>query len=329
MKSSLFRSVVRAVGVSLLVSLLAGCGARSAPMRILDLAPPRTGERKFATTASYLGMFEVHSGQLILTESPDNSSLVFLLAPAQFYPFTHMGVISVEDGVPWVYDITGDIKTIPIRSRPMDNIDGRMYRRQLHEFVIPNLYAEIYEPPEGTDPEKLALWMREKYRDHVPFDAYFNWEDHESFFCTELVELGIRQAGGKPHEPVPTSKQPSVQMGMKWLGVPTQIALPAGIYADPTRYVGSLGQFRTRTQAYSYFAGKRELYERFSQPDQRLGFMFSLSSMGVIGVRPHITAFMNDAITLFDDDPKPPKPGDPRLAAAVHALADKHFGALP
>src|SRR5262249_45259335 len=113
--------------------------------------------------------------------------------------------------------------------------------------------------------------------------------------------------------------------GMKWLGVPPGEALAAGRFADPARYVAALGQFPTRTAAWSYFEAKHELFRRFTM-DQRLGFMLSIDDKGRIDVRPEITDFPRRASHRSDAAPNPPPPGDPRIEAAVRKLAAEMFG---
>lgn len=265
------------------------------------------------------------SGQFVLTESPDATSYVFVLIPKKFYAFTHAAILSIEDGEPWVYDITGEVKTLPLKSRLMDNVTGKMYRRRLFEYVAPNLYAEIYDPPEGADGEKIAAYARLKFKEGVEFDSYFDFNDHSKMFCSELLELAIRQAGGRAREPEESNPNPSIVEGMKWLGVPPGIAMPAGRFADPTRYVAALGQFPTRTSAWLYFEAKRELHRRFTM-DQRLGYLLTVDANGRIDVRPEITAFTVKASHLFDSETHPPEPGDPRLAIAVRKLASEAFG---
>lgn len=274
--------------------------------------------------ATYNGL-AIKSGQLVLTESPDATSYVFVLIPKRFHPFTHAAIISVEDGEPWVYDVTGEVKTFPLKKRLMDNVKGKMYRRKLFEYVAPNLYAEIYDPPPGADGEKISAYARQKYKDGIEFDSYFDFHDHSRLFCSELVALAIEQAGGPALRPEESNPNPSVIEGMKWLGVPPGEALPAGAFADPARYVGALGQFPTRSSAWLYFEAKKELHRRFTS-DQRLGYLLTLDSNGRVDVRPEITAFTIQASHLFDKDPTPPEPGDPRMTAAVRKLAAEAFG---
>jgi hypothetical protein len=278
----------------------AACTTSLPPVRVLGTKTDETHK------ATYNGL-PIKSGQLVLTESPDATSFVFVLIPKKFYPFTHSAVISVEDGEPWVYDVTGEVKTLPFKSRLMDNVKGKMYRRRLFEYVAPNLYAEIYDPPEGADPEKIAAFARAKYKEGVEFDSYFDFHDHKKLFCSELVALAIENAGG-PKIPIQESNpNPSIVEGMKWLGVPPGEALPAGVFADPARYVGALGQFPTRTHAWSYFEAKREIHRRFTM-DQRLGFVAVMDNNGRLDV------------------PNPPPPGDPRIRAAVRKLALEMMG---
>jgi hypothetical protein len=307
--------VAAAVGV-------AACGSVSLPpVRVLGAKTDDTHK------PTYNGL-PIKSGQLILTEAPEATSYVFVLIPKRFYPFTHSAVISVEDGEPWVYDIAGEVRTFPFRKKVMDNVVGKMYRRRLFEYVAPNLYGEIYDPPAGADGEKIAAYVRQKYKEGVDFDAYFDFNDHSKLFCTEMVALAIEAAGGQKITPEPSNPNPSVVEGMNWLGVPPGQALPAGRFADPARYVGALGQFQTRTAAWSYFEAKHELHRRFTM-DQRLGFMLSIDNNGRVDVRPEITTFTARASHLFENDPDPPEPGDPRIEAAVRKLAAETFGPFP
>lgn len=304
----------------LAIVLVMGCVGTQAlpPVNVLG---KRVDE---AHKATYNGL-SIKSGQIVLTESPDATSYLFVLLPKDFYPFTHAAIISVEDGEPWVYDVTGEVKTFPLKKRLMDNVKGKMYRRKLFEYVAPNLYAEIYDPPPGADGEKIAAYARQKYKEGIEFDAYFDFNDHTRLFCTELVSLAVESAGGGATKPVPSNPNPSVVDGMKWIGVPPGYGMPAGLFADPSRYVGALGQFPTRSSAWLYFEAKKELHRRFTM-DQRLGYVLTLDGNGRVDVRPEITAFTIQASHLFDKEAVPPEPGDPRMTAAVRKLAAEAFG---
>lgn len=296
------------------------CSTSLPPMQVL-------GAKKDGRQPTYLGM-PLRSGQLVLTESPDATSFLFPLIPKKFYPFTHVAIVSVENGEPFVYDVTGEVKTFPLKKRLMDNVSGKMFRRALYEYVAPNLYAEIYDPPEGADGEKIAAFARAKFAEGVEFDSHFDFGDHSKLFCSELVELAVRSAGGPHVDPEASNPNPSIVEGMTWLGVPPGVALPAGRFADPKRYVGALGQFPTRTSAWLYFEAKREIHRRFTM-DQRLGYILTIDNNGRVDIRPEISGFAIRASHLFDKEENPPEPEDPRVRAAVRKLADETFGPFP
>ncbi len=314
--------MIRRLGLAAVFVLAVGCTTTMPPMNILGKNP----EAKSPPIGA-LGL-PLKSGQLVLTESPDSTSFLFPLIPKKFYPFTHVAILSIEDGEPWIYDVTGEVKTFPLKKRMMDNVTGKMYRRKLYEYVAPNLYAEIYDPPEGADGEKIAAYARQKYAEGVEFDSYFDFHDHSKLFCSELVALAVENAGGPHYAPEASNPNPSIVEGMTWLGVPPGEALAAGKFADPKRYVAALGQFPTRTSAWLYFEAKHEIHRRFTM-DQRLGYVLSIDGNGRIDVRPEIIAFAIRASHLFETDPKPPEPGDPRIEEAVRKLAAEAFGPFP
>lgn len=289
-------------------------------MNVLDAKAAAPG------VPTYLGL-PLRNGQLILTEAPGAYSFAFELIPAKFYPFTHVAMVAIEDGQPWVYDTSGEYKTTGMHSKLLANVHGGMRRTAFYEYVAPNLYAEVYDPPAGADPEKMVAFERQKFAEGVEFDAFFDYKNHDKLFCTELVNLALIQAGGKPATMVPMRDNDSLKVALKWLDVPTDGALPAGEFADPARYVGALGQFETRTQAYSYFEAKREISRRFTK-EQRLGFLFEMHGTGDITTRPWVDGFMDRATHLFDQDKAPPPPGDPRIEQGVRKLADDMLGPM-
>lgn len=305
--------------------VLAGCFSGSTGrMRPLD-ARPRAARGAERPSVVMSGV-RLTSGQIVLTEAPGDLSMAFSLIPDKFYPFTHAGIVSVESGQAYVYDVTGEVK-MKFKKKVLDNVSGKMYRRSFFEYVAPNLYAEVYDPPDGVDGERVAAFARKKYAEGLELDAHFRFEDHEKMFCTELVELALRDAGAKPNQLAGVHDNPSLHTAMRWLDVPMTTTLPAGIFVDPDRYIGAFGQFPSRTHAYAYFEGKREVYRRFTK-NQRLGYIFELEPTGVISLRPRIASFLDDAAHAYDGDRDLPEPGDPRIRARVREIADRAFGRL-
>jgi hypothetical protein len=312
---------VRRVAVAaLLAAGVSGCSTAYLRTNVLDA---RVDERH---AASYLGL-PLKSGQLVLTEAPGATSFVIILIPARFYRFTHAAILSMENGQPFVYEISGRVARFPLHEKLLDNVRGEMHRRSLLEHVSLNLYAEIYDVPAGVSGEKVVEYAKQQFAAQTAFDPFFDYSDHKKLFCTELIELALEHGGMKPRLLDPVNDNESLRIAMRWLGVPMNTVLPAGAYADPDRYVGALGQFPTRTAADGYFEAKREVYRRFTN-DQRLGYLFELDGWGQIDMRPEVHQFAIDASHLFDAVHDPPPPGDPRVAAAVRHLADERFGPL-
>ena len=275
---------------------------------------------------SYQGM-QLHTGQLVLTEPTDKMSLFYALLPDHYFMFTRAGVVSMEEGQPWVYEATPNQMPISMNPKSLDNIDGKVTRRKLMDYVAANLYVEVIEPPQGIDISRMIAFCQDQYTRQTPYDSHFRFADHSRLFSTEMVELALRAGGAKPTAPVPQSKQPSLEVTKNWLGLGDD-PLPAGLYYDPARMVLSMGQFKDRTAAYAYFEAKREIFRRFQAPTQRVGFVFQIKNDGVIEPRPEIDEFLTSASRLFEFIPEPPPWGDERIARAVRKYADETFGAM-
>jgi hypothetical protein len=304
------------------ILFLSGCATISPRIDVID------AKKDAAHPPTYAGM-SLKNGQVILSEAPAATSFAFSLIPDHFYDFTHAGIVAIEDGEAWVYEVSGSPATVPLHSKVLDNVSGQVSRLPLFEYVAPNLYAEVFDPPEGVDGDKAVTWARGRYADKTQFDAYFRWEEHETLFCTELVELAMRAGGGTPHTPGNVRFQPSLDLGLRWLGVQRQQTLPAGLWKDESRYVAAMGQFPTRVNAYAYFAAKRELYRRFHHQDQRLGYLFTLKGTGEINLRSEIADYVVNASHLFDGATPQPEPTNPIIVASVRRYADAVFGPAP
>jgi hypothetical protein len=274
---------------------------------------------------TYLGA-PLRTGQIVLTESAGDLAFIFAVVPERFYPFTHAAIVSIEDDTPYVYEVSGEYG-IHLKRRVLDNVQGQVHRVPFAQYVAPNLYVEVLDPPAGADPEKIAAYARARFKDGTKFDAYFRYDEHEKLFCTEMLELAIESAGGPQQPLIGVRDNPSLHEALVWLGVPLDTSLPAGLYQDPSRYVASFGQFPTRAAAYAYFEGKREIARRFTK-DQRLGFLFELHGSGDVTARPNLQEFMRQAARVTLSMSPPPEPGDPRIAAAVRQVADTMFGAV-
>ena len=110
------------------------------------------------------------------------------IARATDSPFSHTGIVAIEDGSPMVYDCSSDgIRLMPFEVWMLDCV-GPMGVKRLkpeHRRHIPGVMA----------------YCRTIFEQQVPFDFEFRLDD-SAFYCLELTEKAFRSQGLKLSEPV-------------------------------------------------------------------------------------------------------------------------------
>jgi len=276
--------------------------------------------------ATYLGL-PLKSGQIALGEAPGAYSFLFALGLAEYKNFTHAAVLVMEEGKAYIYEMTGEYNGIGLEESPTDGIEGFCRKQTLEEYAAGNLYVEVYDPPEGVDPAKVAAFAQDVYRRQPEFDAYFDYSEHEKLFCTEFVQQALEAGGAPPVELVDIRQHAGYQRLLAWFKVENKKALPAATFADESRWRASLGQLPCRTTAYSYFAAKKEISRRFTD-DQVLGNIFRMEGIADIRLRDEVLLFLNRAMRVFPITPNRRFPLD-EIDARVKALAEEMFGSAP
>lgn len=299
-----------------LAALLAGCassGGRYATA--VSFAPQRA--------PSYAGL-PLESGQLVLSEAPSALNLIIALLPETYRPFVHAGILSFEDGVPYVYEAIG-AWGIPFGRRPTDAIGGAIQRVPLEEFLRHNDFVEFYDPPAAVDLGRMVGFAQHHYRAKTPFDPFFNAYDHRKLYCAEFVALALEHSGAAP---VPVSKMRanhSVKVALDWLGIHAERHYQAADLIVGATPVAALSLRHTLTQARVHFAVRREIHRRFTS-NQRLGHVITRTSFG-IEERKELRRFEAAAQQLFPAGA--PTPTQASADEAVQRLADRVFGVLP
>jgi hypothetical protein len=309
------RSAVAALALALLTT---GCSSTVYDAR-LHFIDSREAEGRPVT---FLGL-PLRTGQVVLSEAAGPYSLCFSLGTELYYDFTHAGILVMDEGEPYVYEMAGEYEGCGLDDTPADGIVGVCRRVPLLEYAQAYLYVEIFDPPEGVDREKVGAWARRQLAEEAPFDAYFDYTEHERLFCTEFVELALEAGGAPPVELVAVRKHPSLSKLLAWMGVQPERALPAGLFADEARSAAALGILPNRTAARCYFAAKAELHRRFTD-DQLLGNVFEMRGMADIDLRPAVFRFLQHAIVLYRGHRRAPPREE--ITAAVRALAAEEFG---
>ena len=108
-------------------------------------------------------------------------ALSWFIARATGSPFSHTGIVAVEDGSPMVYDCADDgIRRLPFEAWMLECV-GSMGVKRLkpeHRHHIPGVIA----------------YCREAFEQEVPFDFEFRLDD-SALYCVELTEKAFRSKG--------------------------------------------------------------------------------------------------------------------------------------
>jgi hypothetical protein len=115
-------------------------------------------------------------------------ALSWFIARATGSPFSHTGIVAVEDGSPVVYDCSEEgIRRIPFEAWMLECV-GSMGVKRLkpeHRHHIPGVID----------------YCRKVFEQEVAFDLEFNLDD-SALYCLELTEKAFRSRGLKLSEPV-------------------------------------------------------------------------------------------------------------------------------
>lgn len=297
---------------------LAGCAAGPAP-RVLQVDGPPEG----GGGAQPYGL-PLRSGQVAVSLAGGPLSIFFSLYPETFAPYVHAGVVAVEDGRPYVYEMMGRMK--PVFNRPPpEATTGRVRRTPLARFVQAQRYVEVYDPPPGVDRARVAAFARAQYLRRTPFDAYFVSDDRSRLYCTELVAAALEAGGGGPYPVTPNRDNPSLRVVRGWLGIAAEGSIQAATLVAGSRRVATLSATGSLTDARVRAEVAREIHRRFTA-DQKLGNVFAWTGTG-LRFREPILAFRHRARHLFDGVARTPEPSE--AAAAVRDLAREMFGPIP
>ena len=110
------------------------------------------------------------------------------IAKATGSPFSHAGIVAVEDGSPVVYDCSSDgVQRQPFEVWMLDCV-GAMGVKRL-------------KPEHGLHIPGVINYCRSKFEQQVPFDYEFRPDD-AAFYCVELTEKAFRSQGLVLSQPV-------------------------------------------------------------------------------------------------------------------------------
>lgn len=325
----------------LLAAVLSACSALPDPVAG-EMEPPRSGERdryapripqppratppRAAAAEAVPALDRFATGQILVSTEPDAISLFVSLFAAEFQPWTHMAVVSVEaDGV-FVYDTTAGFVTTG--GRPSDAFTGAVRRLKLVDYMSGQTIFGLYAPPSGVDGQKFVDYVRGHFDRKTPFDGYFNGADHSALYCSELMALGVAAAGGARVPLVPVRPNRSYERIRAWLGIPAVGFYLPTQFTDPARRVALWSRAWSPAQIEATFAAQAELAQRLDD-SSRLGHVlawsnWALSFVDALSLRESAQAFL-DAALVTGADPAATTADAVRIRERVRALAAEHF----
>jgi hypothetical protein len=309
----------------LTVALLTACtspGPRYASWQVETpvAAKPEPGT---AAVVDFHGI-PVRDGQLVVSEQGSPLGLLMALLVDDAAPWIHAGIISIEDGVPWLYESNGQLH--PAWSGPPTaTVSGGMRRMTLEWFVANQTWIAIYDPPAGADPAKIVAFARQSHAQHIPFDAYFDLGDASRMYCTEFVALALASADAPPVRSAALSPNRSIRVIADWLQLRADKVIPAGALIEHGERVALISKGHSPAQTSAWFALRQELHRRFT-PDQKVGNVLSFSPFSGLDFQPPVRDLIRSVdVAARDWD----KLRDAEIDARVRRIAGERLGPYP
>jgi hypothetical protein len=305
--------IARGTIIALLALYCAGCGQQLGRNHM-------TTWRLADASADPAAGLPLESGQIVVTGSNAKLDLFIALMPDTYQRYVHSGVIVVEEDGPYVYEELGSANLGFGDGPPTASVRGEVRRIKLEKFLQRYFYVDIYDPVD-LDHSSIVEFAQTHYDAKTPFDAYFDYEDHSKFYCTEFVALAL-EAGGAGSLPLTKNRDNrSARVVLEWLGIPDEIML-ASTLAEQGQPVATLSKTRTLTEIRVLEALKGELHRRYTC-DQKLGNLFYWGGIQ-LELREPAKEFMSEGFELFPLDGPVPEPA--QATAAVRELANELLG---
>jgi hypothetical protein len=263
----------------------------------------------------------LRDGDIVMSVTSDPMSLVYILNSTEFSRYVHVGVVSIEDGEPYVYEAVGWGLPLP-GEVPTDAINGAIYRSRFKDFLWRQRTVEVFAPPPYVDRNKVAAYARTAYENKLPFDPYFDAVNHDKVYCTEFVALALETGGHPGFKLVPRNTNASLSVAIRWLKLDNELTLPADVLVQNAETVAVISHDLEKIEILLWHEIRRELFRRFT-PDQRLGYLFKWRG-NELEYRQDVQAFIDQALTL--KSALPDSAGKAELRKEVQRVAGKLFG---
>lgn len=262
----------------------------------------------------------LESGQLLVVGTDSARDLTVNLLSQNSSPYTHAGILVIEDGQPYVYEATATIWPSFGGAPPTRHFKGKIKKEPLGKFINPYVFAEIWDLPQ-LDKRKIADYAVRQYQQKVAFDPYFDYQDHSALYCSEFVALALEAGGATAFKPTPNRYNPSMAKVLQWMEI-----AEAMVHVD--QLVSGGERLLIMSRAHSLLeirinnAVRTELRRRHSC-DQKVGNLLRWSGSTLKYV-PAVKQFVSNSNKLFRRDARAPSQAE--VDQAIMQFADKTFG---
>lgn len=219
----------------------------------------------------------LQTGQMVVTSGAKADDLFLLLFEQQFHPFSHIGLVAVEDGVAYVYDAQG---TVNSTTKDSIGIGGGLRRKRFDDFLKESEYLAVYDLPSGVSATKVLGYAREQFLNKTPYDGVFDGSDASAVYCSEYVERALLAGGAQPSAKVAFTRNASVRTLLEVLGVKATTVVSVGELVSRSQRVAVVSKERSFAQMALDMAIVEELWRRFTA-DQKLGALFERTFSGI------------------------------------------------
>lgn len=302
--------------------VLAGCSTiNPKSFSTFEISNPARSSNVQHNEINYHGV-QLRSGQILVSNNTTPLNFFVTLTDQEYHPYSHAGIISIEEGKPYLYHATAQLRLL-YRGSLTDKTKGTISRTPLDTYLKDETAVfAIYSLPSPKVEKSMADFAVKSYKEKLPYDSLFDETDSSKVYCSEFIVQAIISGGGAPPPLRPRSRHPSIDAVYEGLGIKsTQHYFVSDLIAGASR-VALLSRTLTKQQIDLYFALREELHRRFT-PDQKVGNIMSWTGLGLAFREPVLSYIERGTHQGFrkrrDDE-------TPREWAA--ALADEVFGAM-
>lgn len=132
----------------------------------------------YLTSARQENLPPLQNGDIIFRSGIREQAIAIFLATAS--PYTHMGLIKIEEGAPFVIEAVGPVKKTPLQNWINGGVGGRVTIKRVRNLA--------------PDQANAAIQAAEKLYGR-PYDAFFK-PGKDALYCSELVHTAFQSGPG-------------------------------------------------------------------------------------------------------------------------------------